>query len=121
MDPLLTLPKRSARKTPAKPKTAAPSKPPVLKPAAAAPYTLSPDELAAFLGRTASQPVQYVSRPHGSMMVAVAGRHFEFVCNKRGVHYYRCMEHRAHDCEARVLVQGLQMFVQNGEHRCQQN
>lgn len=82
-------------------------------------FTLSPAELAAVLGRNDSTAVQYVSRPKGSMLVCLAGHHFEFVCNKAGAHYYRCLEHKATQyggCEARVLVKGLRVFAIRAEH-----
>lgn len=85
---------------------------------APAKFTLGTAELAAVLARKDSTAVQYVSRPKGSLLVALAGHHFEFVCNKGGAHYYRCVEHKAamRACDACIVVKGLRVFAIRTQH-----
>lgn len=60
---------------------------------------------------------KYVSCRQGSMQVRLHGHTFEFVCNRSGNHYYRCV-HNADEpaCLAKILVRGTQVYVIDGGH-----
>lgn len=77
--------------------------------------TLTEREILALL-KTPSYPKQYVSCRSGSMQVFLHEHTYEFVCNRNGNHYYRCIEKAANDCAARILVRGSLVYIIDDKH-----
>lgn len=67
--------------------------------------------------KTPSYPKQYVSCRTGSMQVFLHDHTYEFVCNRLGNHYYRCVEATTvHACRARILVRGPLVYHIDAKH-----
>lgn len=67
--------------------------------------------------QTPAHQMQYVSCRNGAMRVQLHQHQYEFVCNKSGDHYYRCVETvSAAACAAHILVRGSAVYVIEGQH-----
>lgn len=67
-----------------------------------------------------SWPTKYVTTKFGGMKIHFFNNYYEFHFNKKGVQYYRCLNHGA-DCTGRIIVKNNMVYVVDFSHNHESN